>query len=136
MKTYIREIKKEEVWPLRHEVMWPDKPFEYVKVANDADGKHFGLFENENLVSVVSLFMENGSAQFRKLATKVSAQRKGYASELIARLIQEAKGNGADKIWCNARGNKTGYYEKFGLKKTDQTFQKGGLDYVIMEMRL
>ena len=31
----IREIKAQETYPLRHEVMWPDEPLDFVKLNND-----------------------------------------------------------------------------------------------------
>ena len=36
---------------------------------DDEDGLHFGLFNKEKLVSVVSLFIDGEEAQFRKFAT-------------------------------------------------------------------
>ncbi|WP_304233033.1 GNAT family N-acetyltransferase [Jiulongibacter sediminis] len=134
INTEIREIAAEETWPVRHKVMWPDKPFEYVKIDNDADGQHFGLFVNGRLASIISLFIADGDAQFRKLATEVECQGKGYASQLIEHVIRVAQQQRARRVWCNARANKTSFYEKFGLQKTNETFSKGGIDFVIMEL--
>ena len=54
----IRSITPEQTYSLRHAVLWPDKPVEYVKVENDADGYHFGAFLNGDLVAVISLFVD------------------------------------------------------------------------------
>lgn len=32
METTIRKVDQEQVWGIRHEVMWSDKPFEYIKL--------------------------------------------------------------------------------------------------------
>lgn len=69
MKTMVREVDKEEVWALRHKVMWPDKPFDYIKLKEDESGIHYGLFIEEEMTSVISLFINNDEAQFRKFAT-------------------------------------------------------------------
>ena len=61
----IKQITATETLEIRHEVMWPNKPLAYVELANDKNGKHFGLFVNEEITSIVSLFTENNEAQIR-----------------------------------------------------------------------
>ncbi|NDI33750.1 GNAT family N-acetyltransferase [Chengkuizengella sediminis] len=129
----IKRISKEQTWGLRHIVMWPNKEFDYIKLDQDDLGIHFGLFQKGHLITVVSLFIEKNTAQFRKFATLQSEQGKGYGGMLLHHVIEEAKKMGLTKIWCNARENKTSFYEKFGLKKSKQTFQKSGINYIIME---
>lgn len=129
----IKKIEAFETWDLRHRVMWADKPLDYVKLPNDSEGIHFGLFKNDKLASVVSLFINNQEAQFRKLATEISEQGQGYASKLLMYLMQEAEKQQVTKVWCNARVDKTKFYKKFGMYQTDTLFTKGGIDYVIME---
>tara|TARA_R110002051_G_scaffold79146_1_gene142854 strand:+ start:1593 stop:2006 length:414 start_codon:yes stop_codon:yes gene_type:complete len=133
MGTQIKSIPPEVTWPLRQAVMWPDKPLDYIKLPKDHQGMHFGLFRDGELVSVGSLFINDGTAQFRKLATKTSEQGKGYGSKILVFLLKEAQHNGVAMIWCNARQDKAGFYKKFGLIETSKTFTKGNIDYVIME---
>jgi GNAT superfamily N-acetyltransferase len=136
MITKIKEISAEQTLYIRHNVMWPNKSIDYVKLPNDSKGKHFGLFLNDNLISVVSLFIENNEAQFRKFATLTEYQGKGYGSELLKEIIIIARTNNVDRLWCNARADKISYYEKFGMNSTDDKFEKGGLDFVILEKLL
>ena len=133
MTTKIIEITADETLPIRHQVMWPNKPIDYVKLPNDNEGLHFGLFLDKKLISVISLFINDGEAQFRKFATLENYQGKGYGSILLNEIIQVAGKKSLKRIWCNARTNKMDYYKKFGMVVTDSTFRKGGLDYVIME---
>jgi hypothetical protein len=49
--------------------------------------------------------------------------------------ISEVDKMNIDRLWCNARVDKTEYYEKFGLTKTDKTYIKGGIDFVILEKK-
>ncbi|WP_028560201.1 GNAT family N-acetyltransferase [Paenibacillus pinihumi] len=132
----IREASLDEVWQLRHEVMWPDQELSFVQLKDDANGRHFGLYVNDTLVSVISLFPEGTRAQFRKFATLREEQGKGYGSRLLAYTLEEARRLGADAIWCNARASKVSFYQKFGLEPTLQTFQKAGVNYVILEKSL
>lgn len=129
----IKNIQKEQAWQLRHEVMWPEREPSYVQLADDDEGVHYGLFEENELISVVSLFVHGEEAQFRKFATKVIVQGKGYGSQLLRHMLMEAKKSGVKRIYCNARSNKVSFYEKFGLVVTDKRFTKGGKEYVIME---
>ncbi|MDQ6597891.1 GNAT family N-acetyltransferase [Bacillus salipaludis] len=99
METTIRKVDQEQVWGLRHEVMWSDKPFEYIKLEDDDLGIHFGLFKESTLVSVISLFIDNEEAQFRKFATLQQEQGKGFGSELLESVLKEAKIHGVKRIW-------------------------------------
>jgi hypothetical protein len=65
----IREIQAADTYEIRHKVMWAHKPFDFVKIDEDTEGVHLGLFEAEKLVSIVSLFFKNKEIQFRKFAT-------------------------------------------------------------------
>jgi len=130
----IRKIPYSSTWAIRHQVMWPDRPIEYVKLPHDKEGQHFGLFIEGKIVSIVSIFLVGKVAQFRKFATLKEEQGKGYGSRLLSYVIEDLISSDIEKIWCNARSNKALYYERFGLRRTNQSFSKGGIDYVIMEV--
>jgi len=38
-----------------------------------------------------------------------------------------------DRIWCNARISKSGFYQKFGMTGTVFTFEKEWIGYVVIE---
>ncbi len=113
--------------------MHPNLSFDYIKLPKDAEGFHFGLFENEELVSVGSLFIENNKAQFRKLATLESEQGKGFGSKLLNHIFEFANTHNVESIWCNARANKTAFYKKFEMYTTEKTYTQVGIDFVVME---
>lgn len=133
MSIRIEPIQAENTWPLRHEVMWPDRSIDYVKLEKDAQGIHLGLFKNDELIAVISAFIEGTEAQFRKFATKAQEQGKGYGSQLLTYLIKQLLAKNVTRIWCNARVDKSFFYKRFGLTETHHKFAKGGIDYVIME---
>ncbi|MBA4849085.1 GNAT family N-acetyltransferase [Emticicia sp. BO119] len=116
--------------------MWPDKPLDFVILPNDDEGLHFGLFENEKLIVVISMFVKGGQAQFRKFATDSAYQGKGYGTQLLAFLISEAKRLGVQKLMCDARVTAIGFYERFGMEVSSEVFQKSGKDYVRMNLIL
>lgn len=129
----IREISSAEAWLIRHQVMWPNEPLDYVKLPNDDAGIHYGLFLGSQLTSVVSLFVINQEAQFRKLATFVSEQGHGFGTELLSHLFKQIESLEVKRIWCNARVDKASFYHRFGLKETAPSFVKNGQSYVVME---
>ena len=129
----IKKIQAEDTYEIRHKVMWSHKPIDFVKVDEDTEGVHFGLFESDKLISIVSVFYKNQEAQFRKFATLTEYQGQGYGSTLLKYVFQEIENKGVHKIWCNARGTKTAFYRKFGMTETDMWFVKEGIDYVVME---
>ncbi len=129
----IKQIPPSETLPIRHKVMWPDKPLTYVKLPNDELGRHYGLFVNEKMTAIISLFINNNEAQFRKFATLNEFQGLGYGTKLLQSIIDLLKEEGVKKLWCNARVEKTKFYEKFNLRTTNKVYQKGGIEFVIME---
>ncbi len=136
MKDIISEIKQitpSETLVIRHKVMWPNKPIEYVELPDDINGRHFGLFVNGELTSIISLFVENNEVQFRKFATLIEFQGLGYGTILLKNIIDLLKREGIKKLWCNARVEKSKFYEKFSLKPTNKNFMKDGIEFVIME---
>lgn len=116
--------------------MWPDKPIDYVQLAEDERGLHFGIYEGNQLVSVISLFVDGDEGQFRKFATRTDLQGKGYGTALLRYLINEARICAIRRLWCNARTSKSTFYEKAGFSKTNKTFEKDGMAYVVMEKLL
>ena len=129
----INEVPYEEVLKLRQEVMYPDQDIEFVKLPGDEMGLHIGVYENDVLVSIMSIFLHGREVQFRKLATKQEEQGKGYASALMKWLIDYANDMKFDRLWCNARANAADFYKKFEYKETDNCFSKNGYDYMVME---
>ncbi|WP_421942489.1 GNAT family N-acetyltransferase [Pedobacter sp.] len=130
----VEQIFPSLTWRIRHESMYPDAPFDLVKLKDDFDGIHFGLYAEHKLTGVVSLFNEGDIYQFRKLAVLPNDQKKGYGKVLMEYLIDFCKIQKASKLWCNARVNATEFYYKFGFHETHNRFSKDGNDYVVMEL--
>lgn len=116
--------------------MWPDKPIDYIKISGDESALHFGIEVDETICSVVSLFIEKDTAQIRKLATLAYYQNKSYATSLMTHCIEHSKKLQLKSVWLNARADKIGFYKRFGFTSTNTTFEKGGINYVVMTLKL
>lgn len=116
--------------------MWPNKPVDYIKIEGDESALHFGIEVEGVICSVVSLFVENNQAQIRKLATIATYQNKSFATKLMRYCIEYSMELELRSVWLNARADKIGFYKRFGFESTDSSFEKGGISYVVMILKL
>lgn len=130
----IQEIQAADTWPIRKKVMWPRKPIQFVQLKEDLLGVHYGLFKGTQLCSVISCFEEQRAMQFRKFATLVEVQNQGLGTVLLQFVITEARDRGMERLWCNAREDKMGFYQKFGFTATNTRFVREGIVYIVLEL--
>ena len=129
----IEQIRPELTWRLRQKVLYPAKKLYEMEMEEDNEGYHFGAFEDNVLVGVVSLFQKDKNFQFRKFAVDEAMQRKSIGTALLKYIIAFAINEGAERIWCNARLSANGFYLKAGFSQTGEFFSKNGFDYEMME---
>lgn len=137
----IRSITPEQTYPLRHAMLWPNKPPDFVKVDNDAEGHHYGAFVADELIAVISLFVADGqavrrTARFRKFATHPDYQRQGIGTVLLSHVIAEARQMGATTLWCDARLDAADFYRRFGMAAVSSVFYKGPIPYAKFSLTL
>ena len=113
MPPHIHPITAADRYLLRHTVLWPDKPTEYVQLPDDEQGFHYGTYLNDELVAAISLFINGNEARFRKFATRPDQQRKGLGTLLLQHVFAEARRLGATTICCDARLNAAVFYQQF-----------------------
>jgi len=117
-------------------VLWPDQPAAFSHLPDDPVGHHFGAFRHDELVAVISLFVEGPTAQFRKFATRPDCQGQGIGSALLRHTFAEAARLGALTCWCNARLATLPFYQRFGLKAVGAIFYKEAIPYVRLQRAL
>jgi len=139
----IREITITEAFSVRHPVLRPGQPLETCHFENDdlKSTKHFGFFERDNLIGIISVFKKNNAFfkenqfQIRGMAVLTDYQKKGIGAKLIRfaeHYIQKQKG---DLIWLNARIIAVGFYEKLGYQIIGNPFEIAeiGTHYVMLK---
>jgi phosphoribosylformimino-5-aminoimidazole carboxamide ribotide isomerase len=136
MGKMIKDAPLEDVLEMRREVMYPSFTIDQVKLSDDDEGEHLGLYINEGLIAVISVFVRNNIMQFRKFATKETHQGKGYGTLLLEHVMRLAKDQHCVSVWCNARVSASGFYEKFGMHVTGNTWFKDGHEFIKMEKQL
>ncbi|HMR41572.1 MAG TPA: GNAT family N-acetyltransferase [Ignavibacteria bacterium] len=142
----IKKISAEETRELRQLILRPHQKPEELVYPDDDDHQtvHFGLFENETLSGIASLYKDQYSGidepeswRLRGMATIEGSRGKGFGKELMNTCIEHIRSNKGKIFWCNARTTAEKFYEKMGMKRTGEVFTPEGLgEHVVMYMSL
>ena len=117
----IKKINSIDTYPVRHEVLRKGKPIETCQFKGDDDENtvHFGLYQNERLNGIISifkekndLFSETNQFQIRGMAVLEEFQGKGFGAELVKEAENHCISLNTDVIWFNARENAVPFYKK------------------------
>ena len=134
MTSVVEQIFPSLTWRIRQLAMYPEKEILDMKMPNDFDGIHFGLYHQYELTGVVSLFTDGKTAQFRKMAVLPSDQGKGFGKQLLQYLIADCKREGVETLWCNARTSALNFYVKNGFVTTGEPYLQNQIEYIKMEI--
>ncbi|MCP2029901.1 ribosomal protein S18 acetylase RimI-like enzyme [Flavobacterium sp. HSC-32F16] len=127
----IKEIPSKETYPVRQPVLRKDKPIESCIFEGDdiESTHHFGLFNDEKLIGIISLFKqsnlifaEKDQAQIRGMAILENNQKKGFGEALVKHCENYCKSNKTELIWFNARTAAVGFYRKLNYEITGKPF--------------
>ncbi|USD66637.1 GNAT family N-acetyltransferase [Vibrio sp. SCSIO 43136] len=129
----IRAIGAEQTVAVRRQVLWPHKPASFCILDEDQHAYHYGVFIDDELVCVASLFADEHQVRLRKFATLETFQGQGIGGEMFQYLLMEAKQKGFEGFWCDARQTAVRFYQKFGLRVVSDTFYKSEVAYVRMQ---
>jgi ribosomal protein S18 acetylase RimI-like enzyme len=138
----IRKISAQESFIVRHPILRNGKPIESCLFEGDdlPTTQHFGLYENDKLEGVISLFKNNNSlfkdkfqVQIRGMAVLENNQRKGFGCLLVEHSENVLKLQNLSLIWFNARENAIGFYQKMGYEITGNSFDipDVGMHYIM-----
>jgi ribosomal protein S18 acetylase RimI-like enzyme len=136
----IQAITWQQSLPIRHKVLWPNKPEIFCQIEEDKDADHYGAFLDDQLVCVASLYSKsiNGitRVRLRKFATLEAYQGKGIGRKLLEHMIKDLTVKGVDYFWCDARKSAVEFYKKSGFKSLGNEFYKFDIAYYKMEVKL
>lgn len=128
----IKKISSTETFLVRHPVLRKGKSLESCHFEGDdlETTQHFGLYLNQKLVGIISLFKKNNPAfleiiqyQIRGMAVLENQQKTGFGKALILHSEEYCKNQSVDLIWFNARIEASGFYEKMGYEKIGIPFE-------------
>ncbi len=125
----VKLIKPEETYTIRKNELRKNMTLS-VQLNNDFDVHtfHYGLFNNQKLVSIVSYMqasyngLEGQQYQLRGMATDVANQGKGFGKILVQKSLDDLRKKNVDIIWCKARVVAIEFYKKQGFKIIGDAF--------------
>ena len=129
--TIIKKIAAKETYSVRLPVLRKGKPIESCQFDGDnlATTQHYGIYLDNELVGIISLFKKNNSTfsqknqyQIRGMAVLENHRKKDYGKALLIYTEEECKNQEVDLIWFNARIEAIGFYEKMGYQKKGTPF--------------
>lgn len=132
----IKPITWKEALPIRHNVLWPNEPVSYCKVAGDEDALHFGVFDRDEIICVASLYITASSVRLRKFATLLERQGQGVGSRMIEYIISTLASLDFECLWFDARESAVEFYKRFGFNAYGERFYKNDVPYFKMNMPL
>lgn len=121
-------VKAEDILEFRQAMLWPNMPISHVMVAQDDAAIHLCARSNGKIYAAGSFFLTDERAQLRKLAVDPQCRGKGIGRRLVSFGSDVVRKEGARELWCDARVDSIGFYEKLG-------FQVGGQVYLKSEER-
>ncbi|PHR92726.1 MAG: GNAT family N-acetyltransferase [Leeuwenhoekiella sp.] len=130
-KLHIRQITAAETYAVRHPVLREGKPAESCAMPGDEaeDTLHFGLFDVEKLIGVVSL-MNNSKPQFtgkqyqlRGMGVLSAYQGQKLGNLLVDEAEKHLQNQGVELLWCNARIKALNFYLRKGFSIEGEPFE-------------
>jgi ribosomal protein S18 acetylase RimI-like enzyme len=129
----VKRIQPEQAYDLRLRVLWPHKEKRencVVDIDNSEDAIHLGTFDGERIVAIGSLFRSDTpkiahTEKYRLRAMATDPEYRGqHAGEMLVRkAIEILRSKSIDVLWCDARLNAIGFYEKIGFKVIDEVYE-------------
>lgn len=128
----IERVSAQEVLSVRQAVLWPDRPAEFSRIADDAEGWHFGVHADGQLACIASLFLRDGQVRLRKFATLPEWQGRGLGSAMLRHCMEVSRHAGAYMFWCDARLDAVPFYRRRGLYEDGAPFVRDGQGFIRM----
>ena len=128
----IKEISSLATFSVRLPVLRGGKPIASCHFEGDdlCTTKHFGIFEFDNLIGVISIFKNNhpyfddtNSYQIRGMAVLEDFQKQRLGEKLIKHSEAFITSQESSLIWFNSRKNAVGFYEKMDYEIIGDAFE-------------
>ena len=128
----IKKITAATTYPIRHAILRKGEALEKcIYPGDDSDlHSHFGLFEETELVGVVSvyqtknpLFTDEKQFQIRGMAVLDNHQKKGYGAALLQHAESYLKREAHYTIWFNARIVAIEFYKKMDFIQIGKPYE-------------
>src|SRR5438105_12689446 len=123
---------------LRHDVFCVEQgvPEHEELDGRDHEGIHLVAVENGDLLGTCRVLMVGKTAQFSRLAVRVSARRRGIATALLEAAETETRAAGGRRLVLHAQTYALSLYKAAGYRTRGSVFREAGIDHIAMEREL
>ncbi|MFL5830625.1 MAG: GNAT family N-acetyltransferase [Solirubrobacteraceae bacterium] len=123
---------------LRHEVFCVEQGVpEHEEVdGRDPEGIHLVAVADGELIGTCRLLMVGTTAQFSRLAVRVSARRQGIATALLRAADRETIAHGGGRLVLHAQTYAQALYERAGYRPRGRPFTEAKIEHIAMEKQL
>ena len=127
----VLRISANDTRNIRQQVLRPESPIDECVFDGDDDDQTFHLcvFIDSRLVSIASFYFEKHlqleapyQYRLRGMATLPDYRGQGHSSALLKTGFPIVIQNLCSLVWCNARENALGFYEKLGFQSDGDFF--------------
>lgn len=124
MEFRIFDHLPEESMNIRIEVFVHEQGFKNEFDEIDKIAKHIVAFDEDKAVATARFFTENGGEEYHigRLAVIQSYRKLGLGKEIMKEIEKAVKSYGAKRISLSAQVRASGFYEKYGYKKTGSEY--------------
>jgi predicted GNAT family N-acyltransferase len=102
----------------------------------DHEGIHLVAMREGEVLATCRILLVGSTAQFSRLAVRVSARRQGIATALLEAADAESRAGGARRIVLHAQTYARELYEAAGYRARGRVFWEAGIEHVAMEKLL
>jgi predicted GNAT family N-acyltransferase len=123
---------------LRHEVFCVEQgvPEREEVDGRDPEGIHLVAVADGELIGTCRLLMVGTTAQFSRLAVRVSARRQGIATALLRAADRETIAHGGRRLVLHAQTYAQALYERAGYRPRGRPFTEAKIEHIAMEKQL
>lgn len=129
----IQEIKPEDTYPLRHQILRPNQSIQECSypLDHEPDSYHVGYYQNGQIIGIGSVHRESLPQQndpntwrIRGMAVLDIVRGQGIGGHILTELIQYAASQSTPgTIWCNGRLPASNFYRRHGFQTDGQVFE-------------
>ncbi len=102
----------------------------------DHEGIHLVAVRDGELLATCRILLVGTTAQFSRLAVRMSARRQGIATALLEAADAESRAGGTRRIVLHAQTYARELYENAGYQPRGRLFWEAGIEHVAMEKLL
>ncbi len=102
----------------------------------DHEGIHLVAMREGEVLATCRILLVGTTAQFSRLAVRMSARRQGIATALLEAGDAEARAGGARRLVLHAQTYARELYEQAGYRARGRLFWEAGIEHVAMEKLL